>query len=289
MAPDRVGNSFNQAYILGNFANTTRTIKEFVGNSDKADFYKLSLKRSSFATISMIGLKANADIEVYDRNRRLIGRLNNTGNERELSAGDTPAGIYYLKVYPESGGTDYRLTVHTVILPKETSNRRVTSDFSLFGLKSNNTSPIFETRSLFSSADEEDGLGIPSLSLTKATDTAGSNISSALNLGDFVNRTRTVRESIGGSDRADYFKIKVEKEAFVVISITGLSENVALETYDKDGLFLRRFDNPGRNPELTYGNTVPGVYYLKVVPRTKDSTDYRLTIHSVGGYLISPT
>jgi len=112
---DIAGNSFKQAYDLGKFSDTSVVVDDFVGNSDKADFFKLTINKSSFGIISLTGLQANADFELYNSKKKLLGREDNLGTKREFSSGNTPKGVYYLKVFPRGDGdTTYRLTVLTV-------------------------------------------------------------------------------------------------------------------------------------------------------------------------------
>lgn len=114
--PDGAGNSFRAARDLGAFADRSIIIDDAVGVNDRSDYYRLRISRSSYAAIALTGLKANADLELFDARFRRIGALNNPGTRREFSAGgNTPAGVYYLRVFPRGAGdTTYRLTILTI-------------------------------------------------------------------------------------------------------------------------------------------------------------------------------
>lgn len=114
---DGAGNTFGTARSLGIFRDSSVIIDDFVGSSDRADFFKIKFARRSYAAISVAGLESNVDVDIFDIRKRRVGRLNNSGTRREFSASaNSPAGTFYLKVYPKGAGeTKYRLTVLTVI------------------------------------------------------------------------------------------------------------------------------------------------------------------------------
>jgi hypothetical protein len=114
---ENAGNSFRRSQNLGRFSDTAVIVEGSVGSSDKADFFKITLLNRSYASIMLSDLQSNLDVELYDRNRRLVGRLNQPSTRREYSSGDTPSGEYYLKVYPRGNGTStYKLTILTATL-----------------------------------------------------------------------------------------------------------------------------------------------------------------------------
>jgi hypothetical protein len=114
---DTAGNTFGTARSLGIFRDSSVIIDEFVGSSDKADFFKIKFARRCYAAISVTGLESNADVDIFSSSKKRVGRLNNAGTRREFSASaSSPAGTFYLKVYPKGGGdTQYRLTILTVV------------------------------------------------------------------------------------------------------------------------------------------------------------------------------
>lgn len=122
MKRDIAGGKFGKALDLGRFRNRTRIVRDSIGGGDRGDMFKINLVRSSYSAIALTGLRRNADIALFDENRNLFSRLENKGRNNEITAGPTPAGIYYIKVYPKGGGkTDYELTVFSVVLPNGTS------------------------------------------------------------------------------------------------------------------------------------------------------------------------
>ena len=112
---DLAGNTFRAARNLGLFRDTSVIVDDAVGISDRADFYKFTVARRCTGTIALTGLRSNADVELYDQNRRRVNNLNKLGNASEFTTGIAPRGVYYLKVVPRGAGeTTYRLTILTV-------------------------------------------------------------------------------------------------------------------------------------------------------------------------------
>jgi hypothetical protein len=114
---DIAGNGFNKAYNLGTFRNSSVIIDDFVGNSDRADYFKINFASRCYSAIMLSNLQANADIDIYNSDRQLVSRLNRSGTIREFSASNgfnSPSGVFFLKVYPRGASdTTYRLTILT--------------------------------------------------------------------------------------------------------------------------------------------------------------------------------
>lgn len=109
------GASFNSARNLGNFSDTVIVTDETIGGRDRADVYKVTFLQRSYAAIAITGLQEDVDVDVFDNKRNRVGRLQESGIRREFSAGETPAGVYYIRVYPAtSSTTSYKLTVLSI-------------------------------------------------------------------------------------------------------------------------------------------------------------------------------
>ena len=108
MARDRAGNRFSQArrVTLNNRGNVFR---DAVSRSDRNDFYRFRLNRSSRLTASLSQLSANADITLFNQSRRRIGTSRRPGNQSESLTRTLDPGTYFLRINRRQGNTRYRL------------------------------------------------------------------------------------------------------------------------------------------------------------------------------------
>lgn len=268
MTDDLAGNTLEQALNLGTFTNRTRSIREFVGRRDPADFYKIKFARSSYTVISLTNLRNDVDVATLNSSGRQLQLLDNSGRRSELAYGFTPAGTYYLKVFPAGNkNSSYKLTVHSVVVPPAL-------------LPSNQTrSQMFMGNGLTQGAPQP-GTAIRSLDQLRSRLRNDDQFSTATNLGLFGNRTSNVRDVIGGGDASDIYRIKVTSDSHAVISLVGLRGEAGFVTYNSNFQRIAVFDNPGRQNELAFGNTVPGTYYIQVFSTSNQETPYRLTVHT---------
>ncbi|MBF2077029.1 MAG: PPC domain-containing protein [Synechococcales cyanobacterium T60_A2020_003] len=130
MARDIAGNSFNTALNLGTLRNKTRSITEVVGRLDSNDYFRFKLKSTSASIISLTGLSADADLEIYYETRNNPAVYSQTGTNNEVAVDpDAPKGFYYVRVFPGTfrRAIDYTLTIHAVELPRSGLTSRVRS------------------------------------------------------------------------------------------------------------------------------------------------------------------
>jgi trimeric autotransporter adhesin len=106
VAPD---NTLPTAQKLGAIAGT-RNFIDSVSGSDPHDFYQFTLNSTSTYRFSLNGLSADADLDLLDRNGRVLYSSNNGGNTAEVLSGSLAAGTYYLQIYSYgSAQTNYNL------------------------------------------------------------------------------------------------------------------------------------------------------------------------------------
>lgn len=268
---DLAGNSIRRALNLGTFSNRTFSARDRIGGGDRSDVFKIRFARSSYMSLSLIGLQEDADIALYDKRGNLRRIYDNQGTQSELVAGPIRKGVYYVQVFSSSPDeTPYRLRLHTVELPPALlgeSDRPSTGNETL-------PRPVV-------SPTPRPGITVPRSSETRPQPVVPRNpFTGATNLGLFDDTTRTVRDRVGVSDRSDYYQIKITAESHAVFSLTGLSQEARFETYDSQFRLLRRFNNPGTQSELAFGNVLPGTYFVRVVSNSPRDTRYRLTIHT---------
>lgn len=268
MTDDLAGNTLGQALDLGTFNNRTRSIRESVSRRHPADFYKIKFARSSYTVISLTNLQADVDVATYDSRGRQLQLMDNPGQQSELGYGFTPAGTYYIKVFPAGRqASSYKLTIHAVVMPPALlpSNASRSRWFMGNDLPQVGTVP---------------GTAQRTIDRLRSQLARNDQFSTATNLGLFGNRTRTVRDEIGVSDRSDIYRIKITRNSHAVISLVGLKAEAGFVTYSSTFQRIAIFDNPGRQNELAFGNTAPGTYYIQVFSNSSQDTPYRLTVHT---------
>ncbi|MDY6802962.1 MAG: Calx-beta domain-containing protein [Cyanobacteriota bacterium] len=83
------------------------------GMRDQSDFYKFELVEEGNVTITLDGLKQNADIELYDRYSSLpIDTATEKGTAIDTIERILQKDTYYVKVKPKAAGTDYKLSLN---------------------------------------------------------------------------------------------------------------------------------------------------------------------------------
>lgn len=102
---------------------TTTNIQDFVGSSDRQDYYHFSLATSSDFSLSLTQLSADADVLLYTSAGILLDSSEAWGNTNEtISLSNLAAGDYYVKVFQYQGDTTYDLNLKaTALLPPNPS------------------------------------------------------------------------------------------------------------------------------------------------------------------------
>ncbi|MEO8496951.1 MAG: PPC domain-containing protein [Planctomycetota bacterium] len=108
--PDYAGNSLGSARNLGVLSGE-RSYADFVGNSDRDDYYRFELAARSTFELALDGLRADADVQLLDSSGRTIGSSTRGGSQSESIRRTLEAGTYYARVYRYSGDSEYRLTL----------------------------------------------------------------------------------------------------------------------------------------------------------------------------------
>ncbi|GAA6616820.1 PPC domain-containing protein [Scytonema sp. NUACC26] len=118
--PKEPGNTFETAVDVG-VLNTKRSFTDFVGSSDRNDYYRFSLAQTSNFNLSLSGLSSYADVElIFDSNGNGIYDSNekwyqSDGNPWRNGAINTilGAGTYFIRVYTADfiDNTNYTLEI----------------------------------------------------------------------------------------------------------------------------------------------------------------------------------
>ena len=121
-ALDFAGNTLGDARQITLDGNgTTQTFKDWVGETDKDDYYRFSIGSDSDFSLELDGLSNNANLWLLDSNGNRIASSFNSGNQPESISGTILAGDYYIHVNPTWGhniNTSYNLNITTTVLGK---------------------------------------------------------------------------------------------------------------------------------------------------------------------------
>ena len=105
------GISFDTARDLGELSRGSRVWTDSVGSTDPIDYYRFEVREPSQLSVNLTGLSSDVDIILFDRNGKSLDSSTGSGTANESIGQSLDAGVYYLRVYPWSGSSDYRLTV----------------------------------------------------------------------------------------------------------------------------------------------------------------------------------
>ncbi|MBI2477183.1 MAG: pre-peptidase C-terminal domain-containing protein [Planctomycetia bacterium] len=110
MTADLGGNSLGSATDLGNLEGT-RQVADYVGLTDRNDYFRVRLNGRSDVRLNLDGLSADADLELLNRSGVTLARSVRGGNSSELISRTLDAGEYVVRAYRYRGNTNYRLTL----------------------------------------------------------------------------------------------------------------------------------------------------------------------------------
>lgn len=111
------GNSRRTARPLRS-VNPFRVIKDSVGPGDRIDVYRLNVLNRSSLTLSLKGLKANANLALLNNLGRVLQQSRRLGRKNEIIRTIADPGVYYVQVRGQGRNeTRYRLRVATSLIP----------------------------------------------------------------------------------------------------------------------------------------------------------------------------
>ncbi len=112
---DGAGNFFSSAKLLG-VLGSTQSVSDFVGHDDPADVYRFDLSSKAVTTITLDGLTADANIQLYDDRHQLLGVASRGVHSTDVIKKLLRDGTYFVKVSRPLGvDTGYRLTLATQV------------------------------------------------------------------------------------------------------------------------------------------------------------------------------
>jgi hypothetical protein len=111
--PPPSDNTMDTARDLGLIrSGTVRTVDDFIGTSDRNDYYKITLDSPTRVYTKLYNLTDNADLQILDSAGNRIGYSKRGGAATEFLTLNLGAGTYYVRVlFAGVSSTSYRLRV----------------------------------------------------------------------------------------------------------------------------------------------------------------------------------
>lgn len=111
-AADQGGNTRDTATNLGTLGSSTVTVQDFVGTSDRYDYYRFTTTGTSTFQASITGMSADADLRLYNTaGTQIASSLNWSSLDDSIRYNNLSAGTYYVLVNQFAGNTNYTLTL----------------------------------------------------------------------------------------------------------------------------------------------------------------------------------
>ncbi|MCF3586289.1 FG-GAP repeat domain-containing protein [Planktothrix agardhii] len=113
-------------------------------------------------------------------------------------------------------------------------------------------------------------------------DKSGDSFKTAVNLGK-VKQEISRNDQIGFTegvirDTDDYYRLQLDRKGTLFLTLQGLSKDADINLYGSEQELMTQGINDGTNPEIIEQQLDPGIYYVKVYPKVKTYTNYRLNV-----------
>ncbi|MGK7921220.1 MAG: lectin like domain-containing protein [Trichodesmium sp.] len=152
--PDMAGNNMNKAHNLGVLKDDEK-LQEFVGKSDKKDFYKFRVKEKTDVDIELRGLSGNADLYLLNNKGKVIEKSVKGGKKVEDIERTLNPGSYYVRVQSKGkANANYTLSLDAAkALDSDTQARLMSVPIREPVVQDNPFAPPFQALNLPSSYD----------------------------------------------------------------------------------------------------------------------------------------
>lgn len=113
----------SQVVTTLSLTNTQRSYRGTVSESQPDRYYKIRLGQRSRVTLSLTGLKSDADLALLNQTGKALRRASRNGRTDESIASTLNAGTYYVSVHREAGNTGYKLKLAATASPSRSSSQ----------------------------------------------------------------------------------------------------------------------------------------------------------------------
>lgn len=107
-------------------------------------------------------------------------------------------------------------------------------------------------------------------------DRAGNTRSDARKL-RLSSKATTVSDAVSPNDRDDFYKVRLRQKGQLNLKLSTLEANANLELLKKNGTVIARSAQPGTRNETIQKTLSEGTYFIRVYPKRKADTKYKLT------------
>lgn len=192
-----IGNTLNTAFNLG-VLSSSRSFRDFIGSTDREDYYRFTLASTSNFNLSLSGLTGTTQVQlILDKNGN--GQFNSSeslyseyGSTNDNASINSPlgAGTYFIRInteYSPSTNTNYTLGVSTTPIPPTTPRD------------------------------------------------PGNTLGTALDIGN-LSGSRSFSDFVGSVDLDDYYRFTLATAASFNVSLSGLNNSTTVNLiFDKNG------------------------------------------------------
>jgi hypothetical protein len=137
---DFAGNGFGSVRQAGAIGTVEKTFKDFIGNSDKDDYYKFNTTANGVVTLKLDGLTSDVDIQLYNSAGTLVKSSINAGSGAELIYHGSAAATYYARVFQFTSTSNYTLHLSNAAVPADNAgnNMAAAKNLGTIGITSAN-------------------------------------------------------------------------------------------------------------------------------------------------------
>jgi hypothetical protein len=251
-----------------------RSFNGFVGKKDKVDSFKLSLAQRSTCSLSLTGLKANANLTLLNASGVAIAISTQQGKRAEAITATLDAGTFYIQISQKKGNTSYVLgaigTAVPVVTPTPLPNTNTPTP-SPTPVPTPSPTPVPVINPLIYPSPEP-----------------GQSLRSAYDLGALTG-VKGIQDFVGIYDPRDVYRFTLAQPSPVSAKVIGMTSSVKLQLiYDANNNGLiddyreeletdsSRYN--GASAAITR-NLGAGNYFIKVLNDAEGfNTNYTLTV-----------
>ncbi len=271
--PTDPGDSLNTAYDLDLTSGTSNVSREFIGTSDKDDYYRFTLTDTTNISLDFSGftepITAGLYYDLYgngyinllpslDGNDFIAGYNSDNPNPISETLG---AGTYYIHVYSISYSNSFNT-------PTNTTNY---SSSNSINYTTDNSLPDYYTNYTSSNTNYNLSLSATPTTTKPSIPDPGDTLSTAYNVG-LLSGDRNFTQYVGVVDKVDYYRFTLDHTSNVNFNLNSLNDRAdLLLIYDSNsnsqidfGEFLTPTDSSS-SPKSFSKTLNAGTYYLEVL------------------------